>query len=139
MMHVNRLEEWELDYLLTLLDDDGNHTIDPMEFIHNYLFIAQNLMKNKPLTNDRSSNLLEEIVRCSNVKNEDFFIEGLLEKFNCMRNKDIGHVNKKHPEHELGIRNNDPVFECMRKSVTDIVPLTSLIDKTIVQRNKEFC
>ena len=132
MMHVNRLEEWELDYLLTLLDEDGNHTIDPMEFIHNYLFIAQNLMKNKPLTNDRSSNLLEEIVRCSNVKNEDFFIEGLLEKFNCMRNKDIGNDKMKIPEEEFESCN-------ISKKPNDILQIPSMIDMTIVQRNKELC
>ena len=36
MLHVQRLEEWELEYLLNLLDDDGNRTIDLQEFIDNY-------------------------------------------------------------------------------------------------------
>lgn len=79
MMGVQRMDEWELNYLLNLLDDDGNRSIDVDELIHNYLFLAQYLVKNQAMVekNDSSLNLLDELTKCCKLKDKEYFIENL--------------------------------------------------------------
>ena len=131
MMQVNRQQEWELDYQLNLIDDDGNKTIDPEEFIDNYLFIAQHLMKNERLKDTNPRNLFAELVKCSSAHYEEYFIDGLLEKFNSIKKKVITCGND---ESEV---DHDDVFKKNRKTAVEILPITKLIEKTVVQRNQK--
>lgn len=137
-LRVERLQEWELDYQLNLLDDDGNKTIDYEEFVNNYCFIAEHLMRNKPAKYLHSVNLMEEYVKMSSCKDQPFFIQGLLEKYNFMRKKTID-LNAGEEEDEDEDDNND-VFKKNRKSACEIMPITRLIEKTVVKRNqKNLC
>lgn len=44
---VERCYNWQIDYIFSLLDDDGNCMIDIEEFMVNYSIINQELLKNK--------------------------------------------------------------------------------------------
>ena len=140
IIHVQRLEEWELDRLLNLLDDDGNKEINLQEFISNYLFIADHLMANKKF-NMKSENLLEEMAKCTQEKSEPSFINNLLENFNQLRMKRIqreklaNHDSEKLNSEKLNVDDID--VNNTRKSASDMIPLTSLIDKRTFGKNNK--
>lgn len=137
MLHVERLSEWELDYLLNLLDDDGNRRIDKEEFTSNYLFITEQLMRNKPLEKVLPPNLFAEIIKCSEVKNESYFIESLLMDYNELKQKK--NALKKTEEEDQTEKNDDPLDGNV-KLTKEIIPLTSLIAKEVIQINqKNLC
>lgn len=47
---VARCTDWQIDYILSLIDDDGNFKVDIEELLFNYRIINQELLKNRPLS-----------------------------------------------------------------------------------------
>lgn len=48
---VERCEDWQVDYIISLIDDDGNGMIDLEEFMSNYRLINQELLKKSESSN----------------------------------------------------------------------------------------
>lgn len=46
---VERCNDWQIDYILSKIDDDGNGMIDLEEFMSNYRIINQELLKNNSI------------------------------------------------------------------------------------------
>ena len=53
LMKVERCSEWHIDYIISLIDDNGDLKIDQEEFMINYWIIIHELMKNKPLEDNK--------------------------------------------------------------------------------------
>jgi hypothetical protein len=65
-MGVVRCTNWHFDFVMTLIDDDGNGEINFEEFVTNYRIINEELMKNRLKTKKGGG---------------DFFQEGFHKKF----------------------------------------------------------
>ena len=48
-MKLQKSNDWKIDYIISLIDDDGNGKIDFDEFMYNYRILHSELIKNPPL------------------------------------------------------------------------------------------
>lgn len=135
MLRLKRLEEWELDYLLNLLDDDGNRTIDLDEFMNNYLWIAQYLIKNQPQVKNKNDTLsfFDEMVKCASAKNKEFYIENLLQKYNFMKKQKSEEIELD----ECKIKAGQAVLALSKKSAYKIIPMPNLLEKEVIDEIKQ--
>ena len=69
-MRVKRCSNWKFTFIKNLIDDDKNGQIELEEFINNYRFINEELMKNHSK-------------KMKNKKDDDFFQEGFHKKVVC--------------------------------------------------------
>ena len=93
-------------------------------------------MKNQTLKHGNSTNLLEEMVKCSQAKNDPCFIENLQENYNLLRKKKLA-LNKEESEEDEKKSSDEDIFEQNKKLANEMVPLTNLLEKTVIQRNQK--
>lgn len=62
-MAVARCPDWQVDYIISLIDDDKNSKIDSTEFVTNYYIINRELKKNdsKNKKTKKSADLMVDI------------------------------------------------------------------------------
>jgi Ca2+-binding EF-hand superfamily protein len=74
---VERPDDWQVDYIVSLIDSDGNAKVSIEEMVENYRVVAQELFKNKKVRRNRSKDFFNEVANPDLLREKDPYIEKL--------------------------------------------------------------
>lgn len=147
LLKVERLEQWQLENLVNLLDNDMDKTIDFPELLDNYLFILENLLENKPQQKSVGiSNLFEEIIKYGMgddrtstndlieheiPKENDSPLNSYLHNYNVLKKK-INDIYKEEAQPEIKRRNT--MLDAGKNIAKFMLKVTDLIDNKNIDK-----
>ena len=134
-MGVVRCTSWHFDYIMTLIDDDGNGEINFEEFVTNYRIINERLMKNRLKTNKGGGDFFQEGVHkkfvAESKEKEDLLknISGHTKKFQKAkaRKANISRAQDYKPQGDPEERLTQLVSN-QNKNVNDFMPMNNLVN-----------
>lgn len=151
-MNVTRCNDWQIDYIISLIDDDSNAKIDKDEFVENYYIVNRELSKNKKQnTKDRKrrNTLFQEKMTVSMATsslpiNTELFSQGqesVDDKFLAVFTgicRDFQKSAKKKTNKDLILSKEDSEYafkldimnDFGKESAKSLIPLESLINST---------
>jgi hypothetical protein len=74
---VERPDDWQVDYIISLIDNDGNSKVCVEEMVENYRVVAQELFKNKKVRRNRSKDFFNEVANPDLLREKDPVIVNL--------------------------------------------------------------
>lgn len=145
-MGVERSEPWQIDYIMSLCDDNCDACIDVQEMVDNYCLIQKELMKNNPKNKkaqkkkEKQDQTMMNHIKIENTSEMDkanFLFQ--LEQ-NC---KNLKREAIKKKMEMAGINNGDNnvaldiINDFSKSQSRDLIPLSKLIDNTQAKPNNE--
>lgn len=142
-MGVERCEKWQIDYIISLIDDDGNCQIDVDEFVANYRLINEELLKNKKTkSREKSKDKIVDFQRVGfkskRMNSDDAFITSIgavakmYQKQKKKKEVQIGNFKKGVEENQLNV-----LTQGIKEKACNFLPINIQVNNKTIKDNKD--